>query len=34
MRAQTRNHVYERLKHTDLASAATILLYYILNSYT
>jgi hypothetical protein len=31
---QTHNLVYKRLKHTYLASAATILLCYMLNSYT
>jgi hypothetical protein len=30
--ARTHTHVYERLKHTHLASAATVLLLYV-NSY-
>jgi hypothetical protein len=32
--AQTLNQIFERLKHTHLASAAVVLLYYMLNSYT
>jgi hypothetical protein len=34
MGAYTHTHVYERLKHTNLANAIAILLCYMLNYYT